>query len=37
MNTTFKVMDLSSVLGKFAMDAAVLNIGNRDDILGLSR
>ena len=34
MNTTFKVMDLSSVLGKFAMDADVLDIGNRDIILG---
>ena len=36
MNTTFKVMDLCSVLGKFAMDAEVLDIGNRDVILGLS-
>ena len=35
-NTTFKVMDSSSVLGKFAMDAEVLDIGNRDIILRLS-
>ena len=36
VNTTFKVIDLSSVLGKFAMDAEVLDIGNRDVTLGLS-
>ena len=36
VKTTFKVMDLSSVLGKFLMDAEVLHIGNRDIILGLS-
>ena len=36
VNTKFKVMDLSSVLGKFAMDEEVLDIGNRDVILGLS-
>ena len=36
VNTTFKVMDLSIVLGKFAMDAEVLHIGNRDVRLGLS-
>ena len=36
VNTTFKVMDSSSILGKFAMDAEVLDIGNRDVILGLS-
>ena len=36
MNSTFKVIDLSSVLGKFAMDAEVLYIGNRDVIIGLS-
>ena len=29
-------MELSSILGKFAMDAEVLDIGNRDVILGLS-
>ena len=29
-------MHLSSILGKFAMDAEVLDIGNRDVILGLS-
>ena len=34
--TTFKVMDSSTVLGKFAMDVEVLDIGNRDVILGLS-
>ena len=36
VNTTFKVMDSSSTLGKFTMDAEVLDIGNRDVILGLS-
>ena len=36
VNTLLKVMDSSSVLGKFAMDAEVLDIGNRDVILGLS-
>ena len=36
MHTMFKVMDVSSVLGKFTMDAEVLDIGNRDVILGLS-
>ena len=36
VKTTFKLMDLSSVLGKFAIDAEVLDIGNRDIILGLS-
>ena len=36
LNTTFKVMDSSLVLGKFAMDTEVLDIGNRDVILGLS-
>ena len=36
VNTMFKVMELSSALGKFAMDAEVLDIGNRDVILGLS-
>ena len=36
MNTTFKVMDLFSVLGKLAMDVEVLDIGNRNVILGLS-
>ena len=36
MNTMFKKMDSSWVLGKFAMDAEVLDIGNRDVILGLS-
>ena len=36
VNTMFKVMDSFSVLGKFAMDAEVLDIGNRDVILGLS-
>ena len=35
VNTTFKVMDLSSVLCKFVMDIEVLYIGNRDVILGL--
>ena len=36
MKTTFKVMDSSSILGKFAMDAEVLDIGNRHVILRLS-
>ena len=36
VDTTFNVMDSSSVLGKFAMDIEVLDIGNRDVILGLS-
>ena len=36
VHTTFKIMDLFSVLGKCAMDAEVLDIGNRDVILGLS-
>ena len=36
VNTSFKVMDSSSVLGKCAMDAEVLDIGNRDVILGLT-
>ena len=37
VNTSFKVMDSYSVLSKFAMDAEVLDIRNRDMILGLSR
>ena len=36
VNTTFKVRDSYSISGKFAMDAEVLDIGNRDVILGLS-
>ena len=36
MNTMFKVMDSASVVGKFVMDSEVLDIGNRDVILGLS-
>ena len=36
VNTTFKVMDSSLVYGKFAIDAEVLDIRNRDVILGLS-
>ena len=36
INTVFKVMDSSLVLGKFRMDAEVLDIENRDVILGLS-
>ena len=35
MNRIFKVMDSSSILGKFAVDAEVLDIGNREVILGL--
>ena len=36
VNTTFKEMNLCSVLGKFAMGAEVWDIGNSDVILGLS-
>ena len=36
VNTSFKVMNSSSVLDKFAMDAEVLEIETRDIILGLS-
>ena len=36
MNTTFKVMDSASELGKFVMDAEGLDIGNKDVILSLS-
>ena len=36
MNTTFKVIYSFSTLCKFAMDAKVLDIGNRDVISGLS-
>ena len=36
VNTRFKVMDFCLVLGKFGMDVEVLNIRNRDVILGLS-
>ena len=36
VHTTFKVMDSSSILGMLAMNAEVLDIGNRDVILGLS-
>ena len=32
VNTSYKVMDSSSVLGKFTMDAEVLDMGNRDVI-----
>ena len=34
-NTMFKVMDSASVLGKFGMDAKVLDFGNIDMILVL--
>ena len=42
LNTSFKVLDFVSspasdtVLDNFALDAEVLNIGNKDCILGLS-
>ena len=36
MNTSFKVMDSSSVLSKFGLDIEVLDIRNTDVILGLS-
>ena len=35
MNTLFKLIDSSLVLGKFAMNAEVLEIGNRDVIVWL--
>ena len=35
MNISFKVMEFSSVLGKFAIDAEVLYIENQDMMLGL--
>ena len=35
-NTTFKVTDCCLVLGNFAMDAEVLDMGHRYIILGLS-
>ena len=36
MNTSFKIMDSLAVLRKFAIDAEVLDMENRDIILGLS-
>ena len=42
VNTSFQVFDLVSppasttLLGKFSLDAEVLDIGNKDCILGLS-
>ena len=36
VNTTFMVMDSSSVLDEFGMDTEVLDIGNGDVILALS-
>ena len=36
VNTTVNVMDSNSILGKFAIDAEVFDIANRDVILGLS-
>ena len=36
VNTLFKVMDSASVVGKFPVDAEVLDIRNRDMILWLS-
>ena len=35
MHTSFKVIDSSALTGKFAIDTEVLDIGNRDVILGL--
>ena len=35
MNTSFKVMDSSSVLGKFAMNAEVWDIANWNMMFGL--
>ena len=36
VNTLFTVIDSSSVLGQYVIDAKVLDIGNQDVILGLS-
>jgi len=36
VNTTFKVFSEGSLLGRFTLDAEVLDIGKRDFILGLS-
>jgi len=36
VNTTFKVFSEGSLLGRFTLDAEVLDIGKRDVILGLS-
>ena len=36
VNISFQVMDISSDLHKFAIDAEVLDIRNRDIIVGLS-
>ena len=36
VNTTFKVMDSFSILSNFAMSAEVLDLENRNMILGLS-
>ena len=36
VNTLFKVMDSSSVLGSFVMDIQVLDVGNRHIILKFS-
>ena len=36
VNTSLKVMDSCLVLGKFTVDAEVLDIGNRNIRLGLS-
>ena len=36
VNMMFQIIDSSLVLSKFRIDAEVLNIGNRDVILGLS-
>ena len=36
VNTMFKVIDSFSILGKLAMDAEVLDIGNRNVIFRLS-
>ena len=36
IDTSFKTMDSSLVLNKFGIDAGVVNIGNRDDIVSLA-
>ena len=36
VNTTFKVFSEGSLLGRFTLDAEVLDIWKRDVILGLS-
>jgi len=36
VNSSFRIYSKSSLLGKFSLDAEVLDIGKKDVILGLS-